>query len=69
METKHHIHYALDEDGNLVSIEQAKKGCRYFCIHCHQEMIPNCYGYNIPTVRVLYTQKTNNHILPVFFLA
>lgn len=39
MKTKHHIHYALDEDGNLVSIEQAKKGCRYFCIHCHQEMI------------------------------
>lgn len=39
METKHHIHYAYNESGDLINIEQAEKGGRYFCIHCHQEMI------------------------------
>jgi len=36
----HHQHYAKDEDGNIVYIDDVKEGEKYFCIKCNMEMIP-----------------------------
>lgn len=36
----HHQHYAKDEDGNLVYIDNVEDGKKYFCIKCNMEMIP-----------------------------
>lgn len=40
METRHHQHYALDGQGNLVHIKDTSPGEGYYCISCGEEMIP-----------------------------
>lgn len=39
-ERYHHQHYAYDELGNCVHIDDVEKDKKYLCIHCNKEVIP-----------------------------
>ncbi|MCF0198858.1 MAG: hypothetical protein HUK02_05985 [Bacteroidaceae bacterium] len=40
MESRKHQHKALDEVGNIIDIEDAQHGRKYYCINCGEEVIP-----------------------------